>query len=194
MVKWEGCVTASRGVAQPPPQWEVLVGTGLWCRGSWIWRLEERSDGELDMSVWEPWSYKDLLLLQPTLVRPVEFAQAHWQHGGPFLHGENPGLGKVERFPWGPVWAGLEPFRQAWCLLCTSCYPFRGLDSPRVQRTTGNHHNLHPLPTSAQCFAQIRKTVGLKEMGWNEFCSWGENRRRSEWCFFVWKTIFSYVL
>lgn len=60
-----------------------------------------------------------------------------------------------------------------------------------VRLTPGNQHNLQPLPTPTLCFAQVRRTVGLKEIGWNEFCSWGANRSRSVWCFFVCKAIFS---
>ena len=66
------------GVAQPS-QWEVLVGNldgvGVQAR-SWFWRLEERSEGEFNVSE-SSGVIKSLLLLQSILLRQVEFAWPH---------------------------------------------------------------------------------------------------------------------
>ena len=96
------------GVTQPS-QWEVLVGNlggvGLQVR-SWCWRLEERSEGS-SMCLFESSGViKNILLLQSTLLRQVEFAWPHWQCEGE-NRGENCGMGNLGRVPVASVsWLG----------------------------------------------------------------------------------------
>ena len=107
------------------------------------------------------------MLLQPTLARPVEFAQAHWQHGGAFLTWREPWPGNSGEAPLGPSvsWLGTISAGLVLAVHFLPLLPLQRVGLTQSAATTGNHRSLRPLPTSAQCFAQIRKTVGLKEMG-----------------------------
>ena len=104
--KWKGCVTTS--VWHSPPVgsagWE-LGGVGVQVR-SWCWRLEERSEGSSRCLFESSGVIKNVLLLQSTLLRQVEFAWPHWPHEGE-KRGENRGMGNLERFPVAGVsWCG----------------------------------------------------------------------------------------
>ena len=191
--KWKGCVTTQAW--HSPPSGKYWLGTwmGWGCRqgvGFGDWRKEW---GRVQC-VWELWSDKEPIaspVNSPQASRVCMATLTTWGRE-PW---REPWHGKFGEVPCGQCELAWNLFSQpgscpelpAFVILSESWIPPPPPPHPCwVRLKPGNQHNLQPLPTPILCFAQVRKTVGLKEMGWNDFFSWGANRRRSVWCFFVW--------